>query len=329
MRQTRLTCAIAACAALLGPSAARAGDFDFWLGTWEVENRHRTPRGMLPSGTAEAFVRPVLGGAAVFEQWDGTSGRMEQMFGTSLRWEDSESGRWLVMLNWPGGSPRSPRFGVMEGVWDEQGVCRQYSRGLLDRDEAAREQAQFYSFSDITPESCRWTMHAPAPDGGHVENWIMDFSRTKVSAAPDRPLGLTEPPADCACESDAARDLDPLLGAWRGSARGAEGLDARAEARFASVARGCITAVSILVEEDGALQERWFGLLSTPGAGSDWDARLLGTELRLYEMSGPMTEGIGSFAGGGGALTLSLEDARLLISIEADGNTHAFAFERD
>ena len=48
--------------------------FDFWLGEWDVQNKHLRDGAWVDSGNAIAHIQPVVDGGAVLEQWNGQLG---------------------------------------------------------------------------------------------------------------------------------------------------------------------------------------------------------------------------------------------------------------
>ncbi len=263
------------CAALAVPSAlaGEPGDqFDFWLGEWDVTNRHLRGGSWVESGTSRAVITPVLGGDAVLERWDGRTGAMAGVFGFSLRWYDAELERWVVILNWPGGSEQSPRFGRMEGVF-EGGVCHLFPPDTFAGPGAQRTRdATRFTFSHATPESCRWTQATPGGRGAWNETWIMDFARAEPAPPDGTPLETNGPPETCACDSAGARSLDRLVGAWAGEGVGV---------RVSSAIRGCLT----LIEVDDDAADRFIAL-SHAAADGTWSAFSLDSDLADASWSG-------------------------------------------
>jgi len=182
--------------------------FDFWLGEWNVRNLTLADGSFEESGLAQARIQPVVDGGAVLEQWTGTA-RGNHLAGSSLRAWDPESDRWVIWLNWHGGSPGGffPMYGERDGARIEQFP------------PADRTQLR-YSFSQIHEDGCQWD-ESHSKDGGKswVTTWVMQFTR---SGAP-RPLDADNAPIVDPPESARAhprtRELDFLIGAWSGSAR--------------------------------------------------------------------------------------------------------------
>ncbi|MEQ8770984.1 MAG: hypothetical protein RIB60_10810 [Phycisphaerales bacterium] len=309
---------IAVLLASLANPAVAADDprdqFDFWLGGWDVTNRHFRGGSWVQSGTSRAVITPVLGGDAVLEQWDGRTGAMSGVFGFSLRWYDAELERWVVILNWPGGSVESPRFGRMEGAF-EDGVCHLFPPNTFVGPgvERARDATR-YTFSHATAESCRWTQSTPGGRGAWNESWIMDFARTEPAMPDGTPLEINEPPEACACDSEGARALDNLVGAWA---------DDGVTVRVSSAIRGCLLFIAV----DGGDADRFIAL-SYASADDTWSAFSLDSDLADASWSGRAdASGIvlrstarSDASRRGETLRISAEDGGFRLAIEsADG----------
>lgn len=192
------------------PQEAR--QFDFWLGTWDVNLRIVLDDGTWPDSSvrASANVYSVLGGKGVLELWDS-----EPIVGFSLRWFDPESGRWILWLDWPG-RDRSGSSGL-EGSF-RHGRGEFFSRRPT---EDGGERLARYTFSDITADSLRWD-DAYSTDGGKSWSpaWIMEFTRS--GPPPELPAGggeiLTFHDGG-RCPDPRFRWFEPLSGTHRGTLR--------------------------------------------------------------------------------------------------------------
>ena len=150
-----------------------ARDFDFLIGTWKVRSRRLRAR---LSGSTEwdevdavSTTRPVWGGAANLEEWDGVgpNGRMQ---GLALRLYDPAARQWSI--HWST---------LATGVLDRPAIGEfRDGRGEFFSQEPfeGRSILVRLAWSDITPTSCRWEQ-AFSPDGGRTweTNWIMRFTR--------------------------------------------------------------------------------------------------------------------------------------------------------
>lgn len=205
--------------------------FDFWVGTWNVANRHLRRGGWVDSGEAVARIRWVANRTAVLEQWDGALGG-DPLTGFSLRAWDPATGTWPVWLNWHGGRPNG--FDLMVGERNGE---------RLELFPPGGDRGTRYTFSFAHEESCRWDQ-ATSEDGGTtwISDWTMDFSRTGPAEELDASNApLVGPPASSA-RYGRTRELDFLLGAWSGPARvpGEDGREAetRATVRVSSMIEG-------------------------------------------------------------------------------------------
>ena len=151
-------------------------DFDFFFGSWTVQNRRLKER-LAGSDEWEEFgatsiVRPVLGGLGNIDRiafdgpWSGHEGMTLRLFNPttrewSLHWADNTSGRLFTRLV---GSFR-------EGV------------GTFFAQEAFNGRQIFSRFiwSDIAGDRCR-SEQAFSADGGTTweTNWTMSFTRQEV-----------------------------------------------------------------------------------------------------------------------------------------------------
>ena len=152
---------------------AAAGDFDFLIGNWNVRHR-RLKRRLAGSddwaifpGTVSA--RKTLGGLGNFDEnvIDLPEGRY---FASTLRFFNPSSELWSIY--WMDG--RDPKLDPpMTGKFDD-------GTGLFFGDDnfEGRPIRVRFIWSDIGPNSCRWSQAFSADGGASWEtNWIMDFER--------------------------------------------------------------------------------------------------------------------------------------------------------
>lgn len=199
-----------------------ARDFDFWVGAWQVQNRHIQPDGTWVDGTqTRARITPVLDGAALLEQWAGPfNGTF--MNGFSLRSYAPEDGQWTILLFWT--TDGNASFGTMKGSF-------RHGRGLFGSnwtDAAGTPQALRYTFSDALANSVRWDS-ARSSDGGvsWKTDWIMEFSRTASASQTQEAQLFTQPwNAGALSPHVEARALDWMRGSWEGEER-REGVEPR------------------------------------------------------------------------------------------------------
>lgn len=192
----------------------QARQFDFWIGEWDVANRHRNPRTpedrtWYDTGRGTDRVYPILDGCAIVEQWEGYLA-FGHVLGFSVRAWDAERERWVILLNWP--SAKGPGFTLLEGGF-EGAVGRFFRDG--ERPDGTPVRVRF-TFSEIGPEGLRWE-GARSNDGGRSWTgfWVMEFQRRERIA--DRAL-LRGPSRRTAtrCAHDRARAFDFLVGDWEG-----------------------------------------------------------------------------------------------------------------
>jgi uncharacterized protein (TIGR01244 family) len=234
--------------------------FDFWLGEWNVQNKHLDGRAWADSGTAVARIQPVAGGTAVLEQWNGTLGG-DPLIGFSLRAWDPGLAKWVIHLNWHGGKPGG--FSEMHGVRNGERI-EQFPPG---DDTRLR-----YSFSLAHEDSCQWD-EAKSKDGEvWITDWLMQFTRRDRPWAVDASNApVVEPPAEAAA-FEQTRALDFLIGAWQGSARVLETDGSwrqdTVHARVSSMIAG-FGLLQFLDRDDG---ERTFAALGWDSRAEGWVA---------------------------------------------------------
>src|SRR6478672_939442 len=146
-------------------------DFDFIHGRWIVANRRLTQCGVGSDDWDEfpstAYSEPRLGGLANIEQVDCPA---RGWTGMALRAFDIPAGEWAIY--WV-----SSRDGVMQppvrGRFSADGCVLERPDTCDGRPIIAR-----YIWSDIRPDSARWSQQFSWDDGRTWEtNWVMDFTR--------------------------------------------------------------------------------------------------------------------------------------------------------
>jgi ketosteroid isomerase-like protein len=163
-----------------------AGDFDFWIGDWEVDQRIWTGSGddslAFP---ARSRVRSLDGGSAVVESWEGDvlfpwTG-MEapaRVRGASLRVRSPETGRWRIF--WIDTLDR--RFGPpFEGAFDDAGVGTFVRTSPLEG--GGRPRIRFRPRPDDT---VLWDLSlVGGPADGRLL-WAMEFRTPRSAGSPRR-----------------------------------------------------------------------------------------------------------------------------------------------
>jgi hypothetical protein len=158
------------------PAATQGGesDFDFVLGSWKIKNR-MLARPLSGSSSwyefdATSVNRPIWGGKANVEEWDGTSpkGRIQ---GMAVRLYDPAARQWSIY--WADGRTGILGSPVVGSFKNGRGEF--FSDGTFD----GKKTRERVVWSRITSTSCRWEQ-AISIDGGKTweTNWIMDFTRT-------------------------------------------------------------------------------------------------------------------------------------------------------
>ena len=213
------TPAFALVVTLIGAVAATGTDgppdhgreFDFWLGAWDVQNRHLQDDGTWrDTFRARATIASVVDGHAVLEAWSGIDGH--PLRGFSLRAWDPDLERWVVILNWTARGPSG--FGRMEGTAATDHISI-FPPGVAD---SGTKRYERYTFSEAAPTSCRWDA-ARTADGGETWQtyWIMAFTRTAAPSSLDASTVPIVPVPESPYCTGPSRQLDVLVGDWRGT----------------------------------------------------------------------------------------------------------------
>lgn len=149
-----------------------AGDFDFFVGSWE--GRHRRLKVRL----ADCDDWDEFGSATRCWSIFGGAGNVDEMSapdrgfsGLSVRLLDPATGNWSIYwVNSRDGALQLPP--VVGGF--EAGVGRFYS----DEIQEGRPVRVRYTWSEITPVSARWDQAFSEDSGQSWEtNWIAEFTR--------------------------------------------------------------------------------------------------------------------------------------------------------
>ncbi len=260
-------------------------DFDFWVGEWAVANRHMDDAGAWHDGnTTRARITPVLGGAAVLEEWAGPF-RGAFMNGFSLRAWDPDTSRWALLLFWT--TDGNGGFGRLHGAF-------RHGRGEFFAPDSGPRQTR-YTFSDALDDSVRWDS-ATTQDGGVTwkTDWIMEFTRTRPADevtqdelfATDWTSGELSPHAE-------ARELDWLLGRWEGTQTDDGGAAREARLRAKLLDKDVLVLDVLETRADGSAP--WSGRLAVRGwtsASGGWEAwSLTDDDTRLRPSRGTVGEG--------------------------------------
>jgi len=191
--------------------ASEARQFDFWIGTWDVNLRVRQEDGSwADQHRAVAHVYPILRGKAVLELW--SEDQVEGIKGFSVRAFDPSREEWDLWLNWPG--PNRSGTSTLSGMFRQ-------ARGEFFVESPMGDEGSLltrYTFSDIGPDRLRWD-DAYSRDGGATwsHNWIMEFSRrgSRPELAADGASVPTFHSGD-RCDAPQYRVYEFLAGSHRG-----------------------------------------------------------------------------------------------------------------
>lgn len=225
-----------------------AREFDFWIGEWDVHNRHRAQGSdttWYETGTASDRVYAAVGGCAIVEHWYGKLS-FDEIVGFSMRTFDPATEQWTLILLWPGRN--RPVFGTLEGGF-------RHHRGEFFTQAADAEGQPVlsrFTFSDIQRDALRWDA-AVSHDSGLTwrDTWIMEFTR-RDSAAGVPPDSMAE--GTRRCDTPEAYEFDFALGAWQGTTTLEDGSTAPITLRSESILGGCALLDRI------AIGDRWESL---------------------------------------------------------------------
>ena len=299
-----------------------ARQFDFWWGEWNVKNLQLDGETFGDAGSAVARIHPVADGAATLEQWDGTL-RGDALIGSSLRAWDPALGRWVIWLNWHGGSPGG--FFVMHGSRDGE---------RLDQFPPDDDSQLRYGFSRAHADSCQWD-EARSNDGGEtwITTWVMQFTRRGPPRALDaRNAPIVQPPP-AASENAVTRELDFLIGAWEGTAtvRGDDGSELETDVRVRVTTM--IDGFALAQFVDSGDGEKSLAVLGWDPAADGWLAIRSGNRSSgLARLAGEIEAREATFADGGLREHWSCSDAdrcRFVRSTSEDGTTWSAVLEAE
>lgn len=244
---------------LLPISEDKERQFDFWLGEWDVQNRHLTNGQWQETGQARALIQSIAGGKAILEQWEGTA--RSPLHGFSVRTYDDELQKWVIVLNWHGGQPSA--FSQMHGEFDE-------SRGEFFPPGNGPHGVRF-TFSKPRAESCQWDQAArSAGQPDWTTNWIMSFTRAEDPTTADAGnLPIKQPP-EAAAAFPRSRQLDSIIGRWSGNARrkteDGEWQDGTVDVAVSSMIEG----LGLIRLADYSWDEHAFAALAFDGNRNKW-----------------------------------------------------------
>ena len=197
----------------------RSRAFDFWIGDWDVNNRHRRPDSDDPiwyeTGAAVDRVSPIIDGCAVIDYWEGTL-TYDRVIGFGMAAFDPARGLWDLALLWP--SRDRPTFSNFSGEF-RHGRGEFFAEGV---DTHGRPQMTRITFADIRPDAFRWDL-ALSGDSGITwrTSWIQEYTRR--DPAVEGPLPAMQPDTTPRCEFPELYEFQFALGRWEGTATLADG----------------------------------------------------------------------------------------------------------
>jgi hypothetical protein len=263
-------------------------DFGFWTGKWAVSNTRFDPDRQVyfDAGEARATVEPLFGGGVLLERWEGETGQIASTFGISLRYFDERWGRWVVVLNWPGGEPTAARFSQMQGRFDDGMIALHPPRVFQGDDfDNARFHSTRFVFSDVSDDACRWQLQMPTASRSWNTMWEMRFARESSPAG--GAMRLDPVPTEPVCASDEARLTDWMVGAWAG-----EGVTLR----VSSALRGCGVLAELEVDRDNKMKASSLLAIAWDASSQAWQVREVGLNRPLISL---VWEAVGRVSGQG------------------------------
>ena len=274
--------ALLACLSAALPLAAQKStrQFDFWIGEWNVQNRHMQPDGSWIDGTrTRARITPVCRGNAILEEWAGPF-RGSFMNGFSLRSWNPAQEHWDLVLLWTANGIGS--FGRLSGRF-------RHGRGEFLSGSQGPNRTR-YTFSDGLPDTVRWDSSTSADAGVHWKtDWIMEFTRTRAAdeVTQDRLFGV-DWNAGRIAPAPEARVLDWMLGSWSGTASSADGAERQARLRCRLLNKDCM--ILDVLETRAASEEAWderLAVRSWIGQRKAWESwRVTSGDSRLVQALG-------------------------------------------
>ena len=157
-------------------------EFDFWIGSWVIEQEIHAVDGSSERFEGRSDVRRAVDGCAIAEEWRGRvrfpwEGMTEpdSLYGLSVRSYDETAGAWRI--HWM--ASRRPVFGTPFVGGFAAGV------GTFTRRTAEVEGDSLLTrivFDEVRAESVRWRL-AVSVDGGETWRllWTMRMRRARVS----------------------------------------------------------------------------------------------------------------------------------------------------
>ena len=139
-----------------------ARQFDFLIGDWRMDVEQLDPDGKVVRRLTEwSRVRPVIGGAALIDDWNGS--------GFTVRTWDPREKVWRLF--WTDRAGTAGRMQMWEGTFEDGVGTFVGGTALPSGSTGIRSRIRF---SEIEDDSVLWKMWK-SPDGG--ETWVLDYVR--------------------------------------------------------------------------------------------------------------------------------------------------------
>ncbi len=148
---------------------AEMRQFDFWLGEWDLVSRFKQGDGTWTEEKATDSVRAVLGGCALYQEWQGTVAG-QAVHGISLTSYAPDQRQWQQAWSDDSGPTLYVFTGGMEG--DRMVLSRQVAVGGKP---AVRRQV----FSNIQPDGFDWVYEQSADGGAWTPMWTIRYTRKR------------------------------------------------------------------------------------------------------------------------------------------------------
>ncbi len=178
-----LICTIAysfPCVDTTAPGETHSREFDFWIGSWKIQQKILQEDGGWTEFEASTVVTPILDGKALEEHWSGevqffweSMEKPELLKGMSLRYYDTTTGKWNIYWmdtkNLRLGSPFTGNFSGGRGEF------------FLERETKKGRNISRITFSDIMKDSVKWDLAISNDDGKTWTTiWIMEMKRDQI-----------------------------------------------------------------------------------------------------------------------------------------------------
>ena len=149
----------------------RNTEFDFWLGTWDIDQKIKQPGGEWQSYKARTTVTSDLDGHIITEHWEGT---------VCLPWENMTAPEYRKALSVRSFDPVTQQWSIHWIDTRNRRFVPTYSgtfqNGRGDFYVQMREEQTRISFYDITPHTLQWSFSTYRQNEWQ-ELWTMSMTR--------------------------------------------------------------------------------------------------------------------------------------------------------